>query len=61
MNEEQVKLGRCYDLKGYGHCIVTRRNRNGFWVVVWGGPAGDKQSTIKGVRAADLTEKGCKR
>jgi hypothetical protein len=62
MQAEQVEAGRCYNLSGYGHCIVTRKNRNGFWVIVWGGPAGDKQYTVKGVKASDLFPKpnGCK-
>jgi len=62
MRPEQIQVGRCYELKGYGHCVVTHKNKNGFWVIVWGGPAGDKQYTVKGVKAADLTTKtnGCK-
>ena len=62
MKPEEVQVGRCYDHKGFGHVIVCRRTRNGFWVLTWGGPGGDKQYTFKGINAADLTPKtnGCK-
>lgn len=62
MKPEEVQIGRCYNHKGFGHCIVTHKNRNGFWVLCWGGPAGDKAYTFKGITAADLSPKpnGCK-
>lgn len=62
MKPEEVQVGRCYNHTLFGHCIVTHKNKNGFWVSTWGGPTGDKHYTMKGVKAADLSPKanGCK-
>lgn len=53
---EQITIGKCYTLIGYGQCIVTYRNSRGFWVEVRGGISGDKTSVIKGISADRLAE-----
>jgi hypothetical protein len=49
-------IGRTATHKLHGRCVVLYKNRNGYWISVWGGPRGDKLYTFKGIKAEDLEE-----
>ena len=55
MNAAGIKIGWRYSHKTHGQCVVTHRNRAGFWIQVWGGISGDKLYTFKGIDGADLS------
>lgn len=57
MNATEIRVGGSYNHAIHGNCIVTLKNKNGFWIQVWGGPSGDKVYTFKGISASELKGK----
>lgn len=57
MTATEIRIGGCYTHKLHGRCVVTYKNRGGYWIQVWGGISGDKVYTFKGVKEEDLSER----